>query len=214
MHDRRCARMKYSTTCTQSAAVLPRSTSLYVPVREGRNVWCHSSRLATVAVMTKETAAHSQVQSAGGSDFKVARQAWNRRKLSVPYPAKCTSLRSTAWSSPNHMGSTCPNTGTKREERKTPGVTGRHQVCGPDADHTDPNFSERILHWPTRPSRYGSRPVGAGLGRVIVSPPRRAGSATGRISPAQSALQQYRFVVKGGNGSQLKAQTSRSPFRK
>src|SRR5215472_6329935 len=60
------------------------TTSCHRPVREGRKLWCHSSRLATNAVPSTASADQRNVQRGWPGVGSVTRQARNKRKLSRP----------------------------------------------------------------------------------------------------------------------------------
>ena len=64
-------------------AHVSRTTSRTAPVREGMKLWCHSSRLATSAVIKNEILAHCMDQAKGLAKGSVARQARNKSKLRV-----------------------------------------------------------------------------------------------------------------------------------
>ena len=63
-----------------------------LPVRDDRNVWCHSSRLATAAVRKKAVADQERAQAAA-LVREVARKARKNNQLITPYPVTCPASR-------------------------------------------------------------------------------------------------------------------------
>src|SRR4029077_16272341 len=61
-----------------------RRTSRGVPVRDGRKLWCHSSRLATSAVPSTATLAQRKVHLGFPRTGKVSLHARKRRMLRKP----------------------------------------------------------------------------------------------------------------------------------
>src|SRR5579864_4042439 len=57
-----------------------------VPVREGRKLWCHSSRLATRAVIASAILPHTMDQRGLFFTATLARQARKSRMLRTAYP--------------------------------------------------------------------------------------------------------------------------------
>src|SRR5579863_2459942 len=68
--------------CAPKPAVVSSTTSCHLPVREGIKLWCHSSRLATIAVprtaMVAQRTVHVRLPAG-----KVSRQARKSRVLKI-----------------------------------------------------------------------------------------------------------------------------------